>query len=128
MKALILNEQVVQVEEQEFPVAPPLYWVDCQNEVQAGWKYENNVFIEPSSAPVVENQKFTSLEFLAMFTQAEQLAVVSATLVSAQLKLWYDMMLAASYVDLTDQRTIDGLSALVSAGLLTEQRKNEILG
>ncbi len=72
--------------------------------------------------------QFTPLEFLAKFTQTEQLAVVAATLQSPALKLWYDMMLAASYVDLTDQRTIDGLTALVGAGLITANRKTEILG
>lgn len=70
---------------------------------------------------------FTSLEYLELFTEAEQLAVVEATMVSAPIKLWYDKLLAASFVTRADPRTEQGLDTLVSAGLLTEQRKAEIL-
>lgn len=70
---------------------------------------------------------FTSLEFLELFTTEEQLAVVERTLTSAPIKLWYDRLLAAGYVDLEDPRTESGLSALVAADLITETRKNEIL-
>lgn len=72
--------------------------------------------------------QFSSLEFLDKFTSAEQLAVVAATLQSAAVKLWYDKMLAASFVDLEDPRTADGLTALVGAGLITSARKTQILG
>jgi hypothetical protein len=51
MKALILSNKVIQIEANAFPVAQPLVWVDCQNDVQVGWTYENNVFVEPI-APV----------------------------------------------------------------------------
>jgi hypothetical protein len=47
MKALVLNQQVVQVEQQEFEVHPSLVWIDCPDGVTAGWKYENGEFIEP---------------------------------------------------------------------------------
>lgn len=78
----------------------------------------------PSPAPP---KQFTSLEFLDLFTDAEQLAVVSAAMASAQVKLWYDRMLAASFVSLSDPRTSAGLQALVSAGLLTQVRRNAIV-
>jgi len=81
---------------------------------------------ETAPAPVYKTQ-FTSLEYLEKFTEAEQLAVVSATIANAQVKLLYDKMLAASFIDLQDPRTIGGLSALVAVGLLTEERKTEIL-
>ena len=47
MKALILNSKVVQVESQTFEVHPSLVWVDCPDNVTAGWGYENGQFIEP---------------------------------------------------------------------------------
>lgn len=82
---------------------------------------------EPQAPQLMYKTQFTSLEYLGKFTEAEQLAVVSATLQNAQIKLWYDKMLAASYVDITDPRTIGGLDALIQFGLLAASRKEEIL-
>ncbi|BEV07966.1 hypothetical protein [Methylophilus sp. DW102] len=70
---------------------------------------------------------FTSLEFLDKFTESEQLAVVEATMTNAAVKLWYDRLLAASFLDLADIRIPDGLNALVSAGLLEASRVAEIM-
>ena len=80
---------------------------------------------EPNPAP--RFLQFASLQFLELFTEAEQLAVVEATLVSAPVKLWYDKLLAADFVTRADPRTEQGLDTLVTAGLLTEQRRDEIL-
>ena len=77
--------------------------------------------------PPPPHKQFTSLEYLDLFTESEQLAVVSATMAVPQVKLWYDKMLAAGYVTAADPRTEGGLAALVGAGLLTEARKVEIL-
>jgi hypothetical protein len=51
MKALVSpmqNNLVVQVEEDQniFEVAEPLFWVDCSNDIEAGWAtYEDGEFI-----------------------------------------------------------------------------------
>jgi hypothetical protein len=71
--------------------------------------------------------RFTSLEFLDLFTEAEQLAIVQAGMQSAAVKLWYDRALAASFVTLADPRTEAGLTTLVSAGLLKAARKTAIV-
>ncbi len=73
-------------------------------------------------------RKLTPLEFLEKFNQTEQLAVVAATRVSDPMKLWYDKMLASTFVDLNDPRTSEGLTALVAEGLITQSRYNEIMG
>ena len=44
MKALILNNSVVQVEETEFEVHESLTWVDCNDQVQPGWTYDGSTF------------------------------------------------------------------------------------
>ena len=80
----------------------------------------------PPATSYIKTQ-FTSLEFLDRFTDSEQLAVVTATLASPEVKLWYDKMLAASYVDMADPRTAGGLDALILAGLLAPERKAVIL-
>lgn len=72
-------------------------------------------------------KQFTSLEFLDLFTEEEHLAIVVASSQSAPVKLWYDRMLAASFITLDDPRTEVGLEALVSASLLTAERKTVIL-
>jgi len=77
----------------------------------------------PSSQPI----RYTSLEFLDFFTQSEQLSVVQATLTQAVVKLWYDRMLAAGYITIADERTSAGLDALVGAGLLTAERRTQII-
>ena len=85
--------------------------------------------VEPADPlPPPPPKQFTSLEYLDLFTESEQLAVVSATMAVPQVKLWYDKMLAAGFITTADPRTEGGLAALVGAGLLTEARKLEILG
>ena len=83
---------------------------------------------EPADVPAPPSPKqFTSLEYLDLFTESEQLAVVSATMAVPQVKLWYDKMLAAGFITTADPRTEGGLAALVGADLLTAARKIEIL-
>ena len=101
-----------------------LYVGDCrvgdrpatQAEIEA-WELTRN------AAPT----RFSSLEFLERFTDAEQLTVVTATLASPAVKLWYDKLLAAEYVDLNDPRTEGGIDALIAAGLITADRKAALL-
>lgn len=70
---------------------------------------------------------FTPLELLELFAEDEQLAIVSATMSNAAVKLWYDKLLAASFITYEDLRVEEGLQALVDNGLLTPERKAEIV-
>ena len=84
--------------------------------------------IDPADpAPPPAAPRFTSLEFLDLFTDDEQIAVATAAMQSATVKLWYDKMLAASYITLDDPRTEAGLQGLVSATLISASRKAEIV-
>ena len=83
--------------------------------------------IDPTKLPEPVYPQRTSLEFLDLFTEAEQLAVATAAMQSPQVKLWYDRTLAAMFVTLADPRTEAGLTALVGAGLLTAERKAAIV-
>ena len=48
MKALILDNKVVDISEEKFPVAPAMSWIDdVPEEVQAGWTVENGELIAP---------------------------------------------------------------------------------
>ena len=44
MKALILNNKVVDLHEQEFEVHSSLSWVDCDNTVEVGDNYDGSSF------------------------------------------------------------------------------------
>jgi len=46
-----LGSRVAQVEETEFPVAPPLFWIDCPDDCAADkWYYsEGQLYIKPES-------------------------------------------------------------------------------
>lgn len=82
---------------------------------------------EPEDPATPVYPAFTALELLELFTEGEQLAVVSATMSNAAIKLWYDKLLAASFITYEDPRTEAGLQALVDNGLLTPERKAEIV-
>lgn len=53
--------------------------------------------------------QFTALEMLDLFTESEQLAVVTATMQVPAVKLWYDRLIAATFVTYEDPRTEGGL-------------------
>lgn len=92
------------------------------------WLSQEGNTPEPYVAPPAPPKQFTSLEYLDLFTESEQLAVAAAAMENAAIKLWYDRMLAASFITLADERTEAGLDALVSAGLITSARRTAIVG
>ena len=47
MKALILNNQVIDVNEKETPAAPDCKWVDCDDKVKIVWSYDGSKFTDP---------------------------------------------------------------------------------
>lgn len=78
-------------------------------------------------APPAAPRTCTPLEFIERFTEAEQLAVVTAAMQVPALRLWYDKLMAAQQVVEDDPRLAAGLDALVSAGLITQQRRDEVM-
>ena len=49
MKALILDNAVVDVVEKEFEVHASLTWVDCDDSVKVGWSYKDKKFTDPDA-------------------------------------------------------------------------------
>ena len=66
-------------------------------------------------------------DFIKMFTESEQLAIVSATISNPQIKLWYDKAMGGATFSLDHPDTAAGLSDLVSVGLLTQERRDAII-
>ncbi len=78
-------------------------------------------------AQVVVWPRFVGNQKLDLFTPAEQLAVVTATMQDPVVKLLYDRLLGAAYWSYEDTETEQGLALLVEKGLLTPERKAEIV-
>ncbi len=47
MKALILENRIVDVVENEFDVAPQMSWIDCPDDCKAGWDLIDGVPTDP---------------------------------------------------------------------------------
>ena len=58
MKALILNNKVVDVKETEFEVHSLMTWVDCDDTVKVGFDYDGSTFTsnEPTAEEIAEYQ------------------------------------------------------------------------
>lgn len=90
------------------------------------WLEEGNT-PEPAAPATAAYPQFRGNEKLDLFTQAEQLAVVTATMTDPVVKLMYDRLLGAAYLTYEDAETEQGLQLLVDKGLLTTERKAEIV-
>lgn len=89
------------------------------------WLEAGEVPLPSEPAPLMA-LKLSSLAFLDLFTEAEQIAVAGAAMSNVQAKLWYDRTLAAEYINISDPRTKSGLEALVSMDLISKERKDQI--
>ena len=56
MKALILNDKVVDVVEAEFEVHKSMTWMDCSDDCTTDWSLENNTLTAPP--PYVDTRTY----------------------------------------------------------------------
>lgn len=103
-------------------------WESLPEGAGIGWRRasKSKPFLPPASAPA-EFPRFVGNAKLDLFTQAEQLAVVTATMADPMVKLMYDRLLGAAYLSYEDPETEQGLALLMDKGLLTPERKAEIV-
>lgn len=99
----------------------------CGAEVAPGWVQGEDGFAAPDAPVPVRRTRFSFLEFMDLFTEAEQLAIAGAAMTDVATKLWYDRAVGAQFIDLADARLIGGLQAMVAAGLLTSGRRDRVL-
>lgn len=62
----------------------------------------------------------STLEFMERIPKAKRVAIRQAARENADLDDWLDLLRAAQEVNLDDPRTVDGVAAMVAAGLLTQ--------
>lgn len=102
--------------------ANPPAWIINANPPFPSWGLPDTPPPEPPPSRIL-----TRLEFRNRFTMAEKVAIYNAANSNVEIKIWLDDLACAESVDLFDPQTQQSLEALVQSGLLTEQRKNEIL-
>jgi hypothetical protein len=71
-------------------------------------------------------RRFSSSQYLALFTLDERRAIRLASVENVDVGLLYDEAIAADYITWLDPRTAAGLHALMLNGLLTQERLDEI--
>jgi hypothetical protein len=77
----------------------------------------------PPPGPVVVNSR----DFRLLFTQEETIAITTASMSNVQLRIFLDDEAAAGEVHMDNPEVIAGIGALVSAGLITQDRADAIL-
>lgn len=78
------------------------------------------------AAPAPVYRQMATLDFLGLFAP-ERRAIKQAAMQDVDVGIWYDDTVAAQFVTYSDPRVEQGLAALVDAGLLTAERKAEIV-
>jgi hypothetical protein len=76
----------------------------------------------------MEEQAWTSYEFLLRFTDVERAGIRAAAQSDSAVADFLMLAQAAQEIINTDAATIQGMDYLVTAGLLTQARADEIIG
>ena len=105
------------------------------DEVQAGWvRNEDGEWEAPAPSPEPEPTpseatKVSPVEFKLLFTSAERVAIKAARATDPVIDDFYDIVEdpRLTFVDLGLRSTQDALSYMVAQGLLTDERRSEIL-
>lgn len=92
-----------------------------------GWAVKNGEAVQ-TVQPTPKRRTGTFTEFMGLFTESEQLALATAAMQDAGMKLWYDQAVGASSIDLDSDKLRKGFDFAVQANLITSARKDEILG
>jgi len=99
--------------------------------VGPGWRLVDGAWVEPERVEVPEDKRITRLAFLNRFTDAEAVAIdlasQGATVQAAYMRRYMQRVNAASFIDLADPQTRNGVIALEDADLLADGRADEIL-
>jgi hypothetical protein len=101
--------------------------VDCSNPAaQIGWSFANGVYAPPlAGPPVYQTAGLSFVQFLALFTPAEQAAIVGST--DAQVRLLILMADGAAALDLSNAQVVAGVNRLVTLQLISAARMATIL-
>lgn len=125
MRAHIIENGVVTntIEVESLDVIPGL--IDASSG-KIGDLWDGATFTTPPEVVVIP-RRFVPLDFFALFTDAEQLAIATAAIQNASILLWFQKASGATSINLDDKSLIAGMRALMGAGLLTQPRHDRIM-
>jgi hypothetical protein len=90
------------------------------------WRGNAVVPYAPKAVAVAAPQAtFTFLQFLNLFTAAEQTLIVASA--DTAVRLFLLKAAGATFIIMSDPQTVDGFAYLVTAGLLTQARATAII-
>lgn len=69
----------------------------------------------------------TKVAFRFRLTDSEYTSILAAAKTDVEVQAWYETFNMVQSLDLSSERTIDGVTKLVSKGLLTQDRADTIL-
>lgn len=124
----LVENVVLVVREHDVPPTPAPHKIELQADEfpDKGWTYAPGE--TPRFKPPVVPRVWTAYQFLLRFTEAELLGIRTAANTDPITWRFLTLATAAQEIVSDDPQTVAGMDYLVSAGLLTEQRKGEILG
>lgn len=114
------------IETEVTPLNPNMVLLNENEECYSFWEYKEEQ--TPRFVPPTPVYSWTAYQFLLRFTAEERAAFRAAALTDANVADFQQLAQAAQEVISNDPMTVAGMNYLVSVNLLTEQRKNEILG
>jgi hypothetical protein len=132
MKLALVNQNVVtsivEIDEQDYSQYArandlALDITDVYPEPAVGWLFDQNKLVS-ASGPV---RIITKLALRQRFTIPELAGIQTALKTNVVLEILMDNLKVATFIDLNRQDTIDGIMYLVSQGLITLERANQIL-
>ena len=135
--ALIVNGKVADIAASKFAVSPEWSWVDIATvnpKPKHGWAYDGAIFTgppAPAAVTVISYEafvaRFTVTEFDNATDFVEEADTTTGKPKRRALKQGMARVYAKGAVNLLDAKTVAFMDALVAGGIITSQRKTEIL-
>ena len=94
---------------------------------QIGQTYDVDLVPRFYGTPAPTEKIYTAYQFLTRFTAEERAAFRNAALTDPIVADFQELAIAAQDISTTNPVTISGMNYLVSVGLISSQRKDEIL-
>lgn len=108
-------------------------FVAVPDDVAPGWRFDEGDWLAPEEAeepePVASYPKVSPVEFKLLFTVTERVEINAAKATDEVLAAFFEIIddPRLTFVDLGLQSTQDGLTYLVGLGLITAERRAEVL-
>ena len=111
MKALILENKVVDIAEKEFPVAPAMSWVDCDDTVKVGWFYINEELKESDLSDeellsLTKESKITQMKLNRDLSLESPMVSVKANEYGTDNEVYFEFQTKSTGNSLTEPATI----------------------